>query len=895
MFAKLKKKVIEENGGKAKEVGDRPLLGSPGAASLPGNVSPLRRNSGTPTPVHSPLSKEPPSKGADAQSTPSLSSGDEASVRDASVSREDLAAMLLKRTEQCKKMEGNISDLASLIKDKNRTIEQLETQIKQHEEALAQRLGEQKSEFEAYRDKLIAGYQEDKQALGKEKQELMQKLHEAEEYRDKFLKREADTDEIQDFATQELAKVKHMLLMTQGELETCKKDLTSKTELLETAQAKVKQLETELSKTTEKSSTLEKECERLREDNKERAELVMALTKEKSVFERRLEQLNSELTQKQKQVAELNEQLSDLDGKLRSVEHSTEQHKNKYSVVTVCKVSATADMKTLEVLAAQQTAKLLEEKQDHIDVLEERVATLQQRLHDHSLSGDERVTALQAERDTVEKKLSEMRQQLTEVKSTWSDKISHLEEQISHLNTKIVEDSEEMASNQRAADSMRENFHRQIEELRSKVEDAERRALENYELACSKDTHYEQQVRDLETALSHARLTTVDTETQLRSKLNSLEMQLSELQTARQAEQEEAKNKLEHLQQQNAQSVERELHMEQTLKAAEARCAQLQVEASNQTEEVTRLRKELDSHSQTSQGHGQKVTELEQKIAKLQTELSSATALLSTTQKKFAESDKERGELMVRNAQLSQQVTSHNKKLTQQQAEMDTLMADRDGTIQSQEMQSAQTQMGNAEHFESTIRDLQDQLADKTRTLKKQEQTVKDLRQTLQRELKVQALPNDDASDDASSPATSRKFPPRQPATIAVTQQSHNNNSLAPPSTSYAAASSSSTTAAVKPMTVGSTMAVSDQRGFTVRRDLEQDVNFQYLKHVVLKFMLSRESEAVQLIKAVAVLLNFTQQEQQLIKQTLEWKMSWFGSRPSAGKGQMAKVVPPSF
>ena len=28
-----------------------------------------------------------------------------------------------------------------------------------------------------------------------------------------------------------------------------------------------------------------------------------------------------------------------------------------------------------------------------------------------------------------------------------------------------------------------------------------------------------------------------------------------------------------------------------------------------------------------------------------------------------------------------------------------------------------------------------------------------------------------------------------------------------------------------------------------VRRDLEQDVNFQYLKHVVLKFMLSRESE----------------------------------------------------
>ena len=53
--------------------------------------------------------------------------------------------------------------------------------------------------------------------------------------------------------------------------------------------------------------------------------------------------------------------------------------------------------------------------------------------------------------------------------------------------------------------------------------------------------------------------------------------------------------------------------------------------------------------------------------------------------------------------------------------------------------------------------------------------------------------------------------------------------------------------------------------------------------------------QAVQLIKAVAVLLNFSHQEQQLIKQTLEWKMSWFGPRPSMGKGQKSKIVPPSY
>ena len=44
-------------------------------------------------------------------------------------------------------------------------------------------------------------------------QELTQKLRSAEAYRDKFLKFEADTDEMQDFTVQELAKVKHMVCL----------------------------------------------------------------------------------------------------------------------------------------------------------------------------------------------------------------------------------------------------------------------------------------------------------------------------------------------------------------------------------------------------------------------------------------------------------------------------------------------------------------------------------------------------------------------------------------------------------------------------------------------------------------------------------------------------------
>uniref|UniRef100_A0A3Q4GWC3 Golgin A1 n=1 Tax=Neolamprologus brichardi TaxID=32507 RepID=A0A3Q4GWC3_NEOBR len=52
-----------------------------------------------------------------------------------------------------------------------------------------------------------------------------------------------------------------------------------------------------------------------------------------------------------------------------------------------------------------------------------------------------------------------------------------------------------------------------------------------------------------------------------------------------------------------------------------------------------------------------------------------------------------------------------------------------------------------------------------------------------------------------------------------------------------------------------------------------REINFEYLKHVVLKFMSSREAEAYQLIRAVSVLLNFTREEEDMLKQTLEYKL----------------------
>lgn len=58
------------------------------------------------------------------------------------------------------------------------------------------------------------------------------------------------------------------------------------------------------------------------------------------------------------------------------------------------------------------------------------------------------------------------------------------------------------------------------------------------------------------------------------------------------------------------------------------------------------------------------------------------------------------------------------------------------------------------------------------------------------------------------------------------------------------------------------------------------EVNFRYLKHVILKFLTSQEFEAKHLIKAVSTLLYLTKDEEKLLNDYLNWKNSWFGTKP---------------
>jgi len=70
---------------------------------------------------------------------------------------------------------------------------------------------------------------------------------------------------------------------------------------------------------------------------------------------------------------------------------------------------------------------------------------------------------------------------------------------------------------------------------------------------------------------------------------------------------------------------------------------------------------------------------------------------------------------------------------------------------------------------------------------------------------------------------------------------------------------------------------------------------FVNIPNLLLVILVLCAPQALQLVKAVSMLLHFTLEEQQLLHETLEWRMSWFGPRPKVGKGKQAKRVPALF
>lgn len=186
----------------------------------------------------------------------------------------------------------------------------------------------------------------------------------------------------------------------------------------------------------------------------------------------------------------------------------------------------------------------------------------------------------------------------------------------------------------------------------------------------------------------------------------------------------------------------------------------------------------------------------------------------------------------------------------------------------------------SAHQDEATLKALKDELNDKNKVIKTLQQRLNDLKKTLQKELKYQQLPNETTAATISLPSplpqqqqhhqASHMLPASPHASssdealtskiksLQIAQQQINSNGIAHEishnssvGTNAAAAAATAYMSQMKRSgQIGTTSAV----GFVNGAKKLDEINHKYLKHVVLKFLTSREYE-VSLISICLILI----------------------------------------
>ncbi|XP_049811599.1 golgin subfamily A member 1 isoform X2 [Schistocerca nitens] len=329
------------------------------------------------------------------------------------------------------------------------------------------------------------------------------------------------------------------------------------------------------------------------------------------------------------------------------------------------------------------------------------------------------------------------------------------------------------------------------------------------------------------------------------ARLEEAHLQLTDIKKSAEEEREKAK--------------EYQIEAERRIAELESKCADLLSAVDNEKTTSTYLQEQIMSLegklSQSEERAAELLSEIHQEksekdVAQLRcAELNQQCELV---RQQLREQQRDAADIQTRVATLQSEIEIKNKEIGSQSNKIQELL----NRVQALELIEHDKHAAEKQEQElrRTILDLEEQVAEKNKSVRVLQQRLGDMKKTLQRELRN---PSHDTGDSVD--------------VIPLGQAPAQGTGPGP-------GPGPGTSSSRQPPPIGS----------------EDDVNFKYLKHVLMKFLTSREYEAQHLTRAVATLLHFTPEEERLLRETLEWKMSWFGTRPSLGYGQMSKTIPPS-
>lgn len=570
----------------------------------------------------------------------------------------------------------------------------------------------------------------------------------------------------------------------------------------------------------------------------------MLLKKEESLgkMEQELEARTRERSHTQEELMTSIQMSSDLRQKLEELQRHYSALEEQRDHVTASKTGAENKITDLEQKEQELQAFIqqlstdlqkvtagTEEKEKLITHLQEKVTSLEKRL-EQNFSGEEHVQELLREKTIAEQNLEDTRQQLLAARSSQAEAINTLETRVKELEQSLRASEEKLQQS-------------------SDVVTAQKAQIQALAAAVKESGHAQQQALTLHQ--------------QCRERVHTLEAQLSALGRARVADQMAVEHEVRELKQENTALKESKNECEHSLQHHQLELKKLKEEENQREiesiamaqalEEVRRQREELQKQAanltavveekeQSLQEKNEMLLQKEQEL--LQLKKGHDTALLQTQQLQ--------SELEALRAAESQAVAVQEDLLRLPGQQQGLALSVSELHVTSRAMHDPMSQLPAADGIpngevgamdlrllQKEKQDLEQQLLEKNKTIKQMQQRMLELKKTLQKELKIR--PDNELFEVREKPG------PEMP-------------NMAPSVTNNA--------------------DLPDAR----------EINFEYLKHVVLKFMSCRESEAFHLIKAVSVLLNFSQEEENMLKETLEYKMSWFGSKP-APKGSIRPSI----
>ncbi|XP_029211820.2 golgin subfamily A member 1-like isoform X5 [Acropora millepora] len=570
----------------------------------------------------------------------------------------------------------------------------------------------------------------------------------------------------------------------------------------------------ELAALQERLDDLARERTKYEVRDKQQQGRIATMDKEKKSLNDELTSTVNELTQKSSQLERCEKSRSQVEDELVNLRHSHALYKNKV---------------TMEI----------EEKDGQIAQLKERVGDLQRRLEDSKLSGSDQVEAMEKEREQLESRLQESRDQLNELKSNTNDRINTLGSLVSTLNERL------------------ERKEAELSEFKTKYD----QECENWK---SKNLQLEQQLASLQKEANSGKRSSLEQRAQL-------EEQFVHLEEAREREKNEMKTKLDQLKMIENEYTRQEDYYKQQMADLEEEKEQLQNELMSKAEENRHVSLCLeDAMKETN--------ELKSQIAKFEETLKEKNDLLtcfkgskfdspshftaSNLDSQTLENLKEELQISQIRCQNAEESLEHREKtiieLRKSVAEKEELL--NCSTTKIRQYEENNRYLGNERIYPLEGRESHKEIKNLRGRVKELEEQAEEREMLQLDENELRDLRKDNNRLETDLEDKDKKIKLLQAKIIELKKAFQRELKMAAPGVEGSDKSS--------PSTPNGEVTTSN-----AERQEYLEVNFKYLKHVVLKYMCSNNKQSRQLINVIAYLLRFTPKEEKCVKEAMEWKL----------------------